>query len=85
MEQMIRDSPWKVIAGMTLGYWAWESYASGNIRVDLLLIYPLLFGGYVYLLWRRLRWWSFAISLALMALNFGFFIKSYSWFQKYPG
>ena len=28
---------------VTLLYWFWESQAEGNIRVDLLLIYPLLF------------------------------------------
>ncbi len=69
----------------TLAYWAWESQASGNIRVDLLLIYPLLFFGYILLLWRRFRWWSIALSMALMALNFGFMLGSYSWFGKHPG
>ena len=70
---------------MTLAYWAWESYAQGDIRVDLLLIYPLLFLGYIYVLWPRLRWWSIAVSLLFMTANYGFFTKSYSWFHKYPG
>lgn len=70
---------------LTLLYWLWESQVSGNIRIDLLLIYPLLFVAYAGLLWRRCRWWSLAVSLLLMAINFGFFIMSYAWFQKHPG
>lgn len=27
----------------TIIYWWWESQAEGNIRVDLLIIYPVLF------------------------------------------
>lgn len=70
---------------LTLAYWIWESRASGNIRVDLILIYPLLFLGYTYFLWRRFRWFSIALSLLLMGINFGYFVMSYSWFHKYPG
>ena len=69
----------------TLAYWGWESQASGNIRVDLLLIYPLLFCGYIYFLWPRLRWFSILVSLLLMALNFAFFANSYTWFHKKLG
>ena len=70
---------------LTLGYWAWETQAAGNIRVDLLLIYPVLFLTYVLLFWRRLKGLSVIPSLLLMAINYGFFMKSYSWFHKYPG
>ena len=70
---------------LTLMYWGWESQASGNIRVDLLLIYPFLFFGYVYFLWQRCRWLSILYSLLLMVLNCGFFVMSYSWFHKHPG
>jgi hypothetical protein len=73
------------VIGLTLAYWFWESKASGNIRVDLILIYPLLFVGYLILLWRRIRWWALLVTLVLMALNFGFFINSYEWFDKNPG
>jgi len=69
----------------TLAYWGWESRASGNIRIDLLLIYPLLFFGYICFLWPRFRWLSILISLFLMALNLAFFSHSYSWFHKNPG
>ncbi|HEX9657045.1 MAG TPA: hypothetical protein VGB89_09075 [Bacteroidota bacterium] len=69
----------------TLAYWAWETQASGNIRVDLLLIYPLLFLVYILFLWRRFRWRSVLLSLLLMGVNFVFFVLSYSWFHKNPG
>ena len=85
LKNEMRRSPWYSVTGITLGYWAWESCASGNIRVDLLLIYPLLFIGYIYLLWHRIRWWAIAVSALLMIMNYGFFAKSYSWFHKYPG
>jgi len=69
----------------TLVYWLWESRTAGNIRLDLLLIYPILFLGYTYWLWARFRWWSVIISFLFMGLNFGFFVVSYSWFDKNPG
>jgi hypothetical protein len=69
----------------TLVYWAWETQASGNIRVDLLLIYPILFFSYILFLWHRFRWLSIVYSLLLMGLNFGFSMMSYSWFHKNPG
>jgi len=74
---------WIIIS--TIAYWGWESQASGNIRVDLLLIYPLLFCGYIYFLWPRLRWLSILVSLLLMVFNFAFFANSYSWFDKHLG
>lgn len=70
---------------LTLVYWGWESRAAGNIRVDLLLIYPFLFFAYIYFLWPRFRWLAVVFSFLLMAINFGFFVMSYSWFHKYPG
>jgi len=39
----MRGRPALLVGGATLAYWVWESRAAGNIRVDLLLIYPLLF------------------------------------------
>lgn len=66
---------------MTLLYWAWESQAGGNIRVDLLLAYPLLFGFYIYFL-QRLGWLSVVLAFALMAANYCFFVISYSIFNK---
>ena len=69
----------------TLAYWGWESRAAGNIRIDLLLIYPFLFFYYLRVLWPRFRWFSAVISLCLMALNLIFFVLSYSLFHKNVG
>lgn len=70
---------------LTALYWFWEARAEGNIRVDLLLIYPLLFTCYAVSLWPKLRFWSLLAAFGLMAINFGFFVMSYSWFDKNPG
>jgi len=70
-----------VSAVLTIAYWAWESQAGGNIRVDLPLIYLLLFGSYLYVL-QRLGWLSALITLALMFANFCFFVVSYELFDK---
>jgi len=72
-------------AGLTLAYWLYESQAGGNIRIDLLLFYPALFASYTVLFWWRLKWLAFIPALVLMTLNFGFFVNSYGWFDKYPG
>jgi len=69
---------------MTLLYWVWESQAGGNIRVDLVLGYPLLFGLYNYFL-QRLGWLSLIPSFAIMALNYCFFVISYTLFDKPVG
>ena len=66
---------------LTLTYWTWESQAGGNIRVDLLMAYPLLFGLYLYAL-QRLGWLSALIAVGLMAINYFFFTISYSLFDK---
>jgi hypothetical protein len=81
----MKNSAYGGIILLTIAYWMWESRASGNIRVDLLLMYPLLFCGYIYFLWPRFRWLSVLFSSLLMALNFGYFVMSYSWFHKHPG
>ena len=87
----IRNPVWKnrfsylVAIVFTGAYWFWESKASGNIRVDLLVIYPLLFLSYVVLFWHKIRWWSFLLALLISCINFYFFSQSYSWFGKYPG
>ena len=66
---------------MTLLYWFWESQAGGNIRADLVLGYPLLFGLYIYFL-QRLRWLSVVCAFALMVANYCFFAISYTLFDK---
>ena len=66
---------------LTSLYWIWESRAGGNIRVDLLLAYPLLFGLYIYSL-QRLGWISLLIASTLMLINYVFFFVSYSLFDK---
>jgi hypothetical protein len=70
---------------LTALYWVWESQASGNIRIDLLLIYPVLSIAYVLFLWPRFRYWSILVAMGLMALNFVYFVNSYSLFDKNRG
>ena len=70
---------------ITLLYWYWESIASGNIRVDLLFIYPALFIAYIVALWKKFRIYSVLISMLIMSLNYAFFLISYDLFDKYPG
>ena len=72
-------------AALTAIYWLWESRAEGNIRVDLLLIYPVLIAAYLKSFWPRFRFYSILITLGLMALNFCFFVISYDLFNKSPG
>ena len=69
----------------TLAYWYWESKAEGNIRVDLIVVYPVLFTAYVVSLWGKLRFWSVLVAALLMILNFTFFAFSYDLFDKHPG
>jgi len=76
---------WAGVVVLTLVYWAWESRAAGNIRVDLLALYPILFFAYIRLLWPQLKWLALLAALLLMTLNTGFFVMSYSWFHKNPG
>ncbi len=73
------------VGALTGGYLFWESQASGNIRVDLLFIYPCLLVGYALLLWRHLKWFSLLASVLLMLFNFWFMSHSYQWFHKFPG
>ncbi|WP_417536441.1 hypothetical protein [Methylophaga sp.] len=74
-----------ILVLVTLIYWFWEIRAEGNIRVDLVLIYPLLFVFYIKALWKRFKWYSLLFSSLIMLLNFGFLILSYDLFDKYPG
>ena len=74
-----------VLIVLTLLYWLWESQAEGNIRVDLLIIYPILLTLYIFLLWRKFRFYSILMALFLMALNILFFVFSYDVFDKYSG
>ncbi len=84
-QRMKKNFSYASALSLTLAYWTWEAQAHGNIRVDLILLYPLMFGSYIMFFWHMLRWRSLLPALALMALNFGFFAMSYSWFDKYPG
>jgi len=69
----------------TLLYWFWESQAEGNIRIDLLVIYPVLFLIYLVTLWGRFRYLSIPIGFLLMLINIGFFMISYDLFNKNLG
>lgn len=68
----------------TLIYWGWETQARGDIRVDLILIYPLLFLIYnltlLSSLWPRHRWFSIFYALVfsslIMAANVLVFVLS---------
>jgi len=73
------------VLALTAGYWVWESQAAGNIRVDLILIYPALFAGYIWVLWDSLKWLSILAASILMAGNYGFFVISYDLFNKSVG
>ncbi len=66
-------------------YWAWESVAAGNIRIDLLLIYPVLFTIYLAGLWPRRKWRAVPVAIGIMAINVLYAIASYPLFDKYPG
>ena len=74
-----------VLVGATALYWYWESFAEGNIRIDLLVLYPALTAIYLAILWPTLRWKGVALSAVLMIVNFGFFLISYDLFDKHPG
>ncbi|WP_292758034.1 MULTISPECIES: hypothetical protein [unclassified Methylophaga] len=78
---------WRVTltAVVTLLYWYWESKTSGNIRIDLFLIYPVLTAIYMIALWSKFRIYAVFISLVLMIINFIFFMISYDLFNKNPG
>lgn len=69
----------------TLFYWYWETVASGNIRVDLIIIYPALFLLYLITLWNKFKFYSVPIAVFLMAVNFLLFLFSYDLFNKNPG
>lgn len=74
-----------ISTALTILYWYWESQAEGNIRIDLLLIYPVLFVSYLICLWPRFKFYSLLIALGLMGFNIGFFIISYDLFNKHLG
>lgn len=59
--------------------------AAGNIRIDLLLIYPALFTIYLVGLWPRRRWRAVPVAIGIMAINVLNAIASYPLFDKYPG
>lgn len=85
MSIKITKSTTLLLSLLTLLYWGWESQAEGNIRVDLLVIYPLLFISYLCVSWKSCRFYSFLIAIVLMLLNIAFFMLSYDLFGKSPG
>lgn len=70
---------------ITALYWLWETKAEGNIRVDLLLLYPFLFISYIIALWPKFRALSIVIAAILMVINIYFSIISYDLFDKLRG
>lgn len=75
-----------VVAGISTAlYWFWESRAEGNIRIDLIVIYPVLFSLYMSCFWKRYKFYSILIALSFMAVNTLFLVYSYSLFGKNPG
>jgi hypothetical protein len=75
----------KIAILLTSAYWFWESKAEGNIRIDLLIIFPILTITYIFALWRKFKFWSVLIALGFMGLNYLYSQYSYSLFDKYPG
>lgn len=69
----------------TFFYWYWESKAEGNIRIDLMLIYPILFSVYIKALWNKFSYYAILLSILLMVVNIIYSIFSYQLFDKYPG
>lgn len=69
----------------TLLYWWWESHVGGNIRIDLFIIYPLMFLVYFKAFERSNRTSALLISSFLMACNFVFCLLSYWMFNKSVG
>lgn len=84
-DQKTYKSKYYLIIIPTLLYWFWESRAEGNIRIDLVLLYPILFAIYTGVLWKQHRFYSILFSLGLMILNIILFIWSYELFNKSPG
>ena len=74
-----------IILAVTALYWFWESHAEGNIRIDLLVIFPLLALFYLWALWKWLKWQAFIVCFILMGLNYMFMTASYELFNKFPG
>lgn len=74
-----------IVLFSTLLYWVWESQAEGNIRIDLLLLYPILFAIYIWAFWKRYKLYSIVFSVGLMTLNIIFFMSSYELFGKNLG
>ncbi len=81
----LKSTPSWLPVVLTLLYWLWESRVGGNIRVDLLIIYPILFSLYLKYFSTQNRAYALAISVVLMAVNFGFFLLSYQIFDKPVG
>lgn len=69
----------------TAGYWFWESQAEGNIRIDILVLYPLMSLIYLWALWQWLKFKAIIVCLLLLAINYGFLMISYDLFDKFPG
>ncbi len=65
------------IISITLLYWYWEAIAEGDIRIDLLVIYPAIFVSYLVSLWKKYGYYSILISTNMMLINIVYFILSY--------
>ncbi|MCP4913601.1 MAG: hypothetical protein GY909_10820 [Oligoflexia bacterium] len=66
-------------------YAIWEANAEGNIRIDIIIIYPILFILYAATWWKEYKWKALFISFILSAFQYGFMILSYPLFNKYYG
>lgn len=66
-------------------YWFWESQAEGNIRIDILILYPFMGLIYLWAFWQWLKWKAIFACLTLIAINYGFMMISYDLFNKFPG
>jgi hypothetical protein len=74
-----------IALSMSLLYWIWECQVSGNIRVDLLFIYPSLLIIYLGCLWPNFKFKSILMAIFLMLINIAVMILTYKFLNKRLG
>ena len=74
-----------IVIIITFIYWLWESKAEGNIRIDLIICYPVLLLIYFVSLMSMGKFKALVLTIILMIINFGFMMISYELFNKNPG
>ncbi len=80
-----KSIPLWAVAVVTLLYWYWESRAEGNIRADLLFIFPALLLLYLKAFMIKFGKKGIIFALLLATLNCAFAYYSYQLFGKNIG